>query len=233
VLAPLSLAKSVFKKKFLELMHWCERFNRTLDETSLLGNWWNEYYGTGSALSEEDRRAARVAIDEMIRDELIARTPERGSREFLAFRPKGRETLKKGIDPEVYTLRPTPLVTNEELLSRCIPLFEQELYEPSIREAFVLLEQRIRERAGLDASDIGVELVDKAFGPKKAMLEVPLCVDEGERLGVHQLFRGAMGLLKNPPSHRSVPEFQDRRVAAEIIVFSDFLLNLLKTAARK
>jgi uncharacterized protein (TIGR02391 family) len=229
----LPVAKAFFKRKFLELMDWCERYNKTLHETSLLGSWWNEYYGTGSALSEEDRRTARVAIDEMIRDELIARTPERGSPEFLAFRPKGRETLKKGIDPEVCALRPAPLVTEEELLSRCIPLFEQELYEPSIREAFVLLERRIRERAGLDASDIGVELVDKAFGPRKAILEVPLCADDGERLGVHQLFRGAMGLLKNPLSHRSVPEFQDRRVAAEIIVFCDLLLNLLKSAVRK
>jgi len=197
-----------------------------------LSNWWNNYYGTGSALGDEEKRTAQIAIEEMIRDELIARAPERGYG-FLTFRPKGRETLKKGVDPEIYALRPTPLVVDAELVSKCVPLFEQELYEVSVREAFTIMEQRIRKQGTLDASDIGVDLVDKAFGPKKAVLEVPLCVDEGERLGIHQLFRGAMGLLKNPLSHRSVPEFQDRRIAAEILVFCDFLLNILKTAVHK
>lgn len=213
-------------------MDWCERYNKTLDETLLLSNWWNDYYGTGSALSEEERRTAQIVIEEMIRDELIARARERGFG-FLTLRPKGREILKKGVNPEIYALRPSPLVADEELVSTCLPLFEQELYEVSIREAFTLLEQRIRKQAALDAGDIGVDLVDRAFGPKKAVLEIPLCVDEGERLGVHQLFRGAIGLLKNPMSHRSVPQFQDRRIAAEILVFCDFLLNILKTAVRR
>ncbi len=50
--------------------------------------------------------------------------------------------------------------------------------------------------------------------------------DPGERVAMMELFKGAIGVFKNPSSHRPV-NFDDPTLAAEVVLFADLLLRLL------
>ena len=57
-------------------------------------------------------------------------------------------------------------------------------------------------------------------------------LDGGERDAVSALFAGALGVFKNPSSHRQV-SYTDPTVASEVIALGDLLLRMLDaTAAR-
>jgi hypothetical protein len=51
-------------------------------------------------------------------------------------------------------------------------------------------------------------------------------MDSGEREATMALFWGAIGVFKNPPSHRQV-DYQDPTQAAEVVLLADLLLRML------
>jgi uncharacterized protein (TIGR02391 family) len=48
----------------------------------------------------------------------------------------------------------------------------------------------------------------------------------GEQVAMMELFKGVIGLFKNPTSHRPV-NYDDPTLASEVILFADLLLRLL------
>ncbi|WP_076827732.1 TIGR02391 family protein [Frankia sp. CcI49] len=92
---------------------------------------------------------------------------------------------------------------------------------------------QVRERSGLPNSQIGTALIQAAFRPSKngdPTTAGPLCrhdAEGGESVAMMELFKGAVGLFKNPSSHRRVT-FDDPTEAAEIILLADLLLRLLR-----
>jgi uncharacterized protein (TIGR02391 family) len=65
----------------------------------------------------------------------------------------------------------------------------------------------------------------KAFHPDDGLL-----TDEeqerGEREATAHLFAGAIGVFKNPSSHREV-QYDDPTYASEVVLFADLLLRML------
>ncbi|MEV7739789.1 TIGR02391 family protein [Streptomyces sp. NPDC088921] len=55
---------------------------------------------------------------------------------------------------------------------------------------------------------------------------VDTTVDGGEAVGTMELFKGAIGLFKNPASHRRV-DYTDPTDAAEVLLLADLLMRLL------
>jgi uncharacterized protein (TIGR02391 family) len=51
-------------------------------------------------------------------------------------------------------------------------------------------------------------------------------LDAGERVGLMELFAGAIGTFKNPPSHRQV-DYANPTEASEVILLADLLMRLL------
>jgi uncharacterized protein (TIGR02391 family) len=99
-------------------------------------------------------------------------------------------------------------------------------YELAAFAAMRQVEIRVRDLAGADASDLGVQLMIKAFkdgGP----LRDPKS-EGGEQTAMMNLFQGAIGVFKNPPSHRQV-DYSDPTLASEVVLLADLLLRILDT----
>ena len=99
-------------------------------------------------------------------------------------------------------------------------------YELACFAAMKIVEVRVRELAGESDSMLGAKLMQAAFSPS---IPGPLCdpsMEGGEAVARMNLFAGAMGLFKNPTSHREV-EFDDPAEAAEVVLFADLLMRIL------
>lgn len=98
-------------------------------------------------------------------------------------------------------------------------------YELAAFAAMREVEIRVRELAHADNSLIGVKLMREAFKPDGGPL-ADENLDAGERVGMMELFAGAIGTFKNPPSHRQV-DYDDPTEASEVVMLADLLMRIL------
>lgn len=103
-------------------------------------------------------------------------------------------------------------------------------FELAAFAAMRAVEIRVRELAGADDSLLGVKLMREAFGKTGPLTDGAL--DGGEQTGVMELFAGAIGTFKNPPSHRQV-DYGDATEASEVVLLADLLLRLLDRTAER
>ncbi len=111
-----------------------------------------------------------------------------------------------------------------KLASKVGPAFLRGDYDTAIFEAFKEVEVRVRSLAGADKTDIGVNLMRKAFHPENGPLtdntQIP-----SEKQAISDLFAGAIGSFKNPSSHRDV-DFTDPAEVVELIMLADQLIRI-------
>jgi uncharacterized protein (TIGR02391 family) len=103
-------------------------------------------------------------------------------------------------------------------------------YELAALAAMREVEIRVRKLSKADASDIGVNLMRSAFKPGGPLANKSL--DGGEQEATMALFWGAIGVFKNPSSHRQV-EFDDPTFAAEVVLLADLLLRMIDVTERR
>ena len=77
-------------------------------------------------------------------------------------------------------------------------------YDTAVFQAFKDVEVRVREAAELGASDLGVNLMRKAFHASDGALTDPADVPS-EKQTVSDLFEGAIGLCRNLPIVPAAP----------------------------
>lgn len=99
-------------------------------------------------------------------------------------------------------------------------------YELAAFAAMRQVEIRVRELAGADAGDLGVPLMTKAFREGGALRDPNS--EGGEQVAMMNLFQGAIGVFKNPSSHRQV-DYSDPTLASEVVLLADLLLRMLDT----
>jgi uncharacterized protein (TIGR02391 family) len=118
------------------------------------------------------------------------------------------------------------------IAARVYPAFLRGSYDTAIFEAFREVEVAVRSAGGFSSDDFGKDLMRAAFKPsdkKDATLptgpltDATLPISEQESMG--HLFAGAIGVYKNPSSHRHVPTHAED--AAEVIVFASQLLRIV------
>ncbi|MCK4828033.1 TIGR02391 family protein, partial [bacterium] len=111
-----------------------------------------------------------------------------------------------------------------KLASKVSPPFLRGDYDTAIFEAFKEVEIRVRNLAGADKTDIGVNLMRKAFYPQTGPLTDSTQVPS-EQQAISDLFAGAIGCFKNPSSHRDV-DFYDPAEVIELIMLADQLIRI-------
>jgi uncharacterized protein (TIGR02391 family) len=170
-------------------------------------------------------RAISEAWAWLVANGLLARRPGGGTQEVfvtrtgreVAAQPDGLARLhaEQRLGVELHP-RLARKVRNQFLLG------DPEL---AVFAAMKEVEVRVRELGGFPDSLIGVDLMKQAFNKDTGPLRDPELV-AGEREARMALFWGAIGVFKNPTSHRPV-NYGDPTVAAEAVLLADLLLRVL------
>ncbi len=106
-------------------------------------------------------------------------------------------------------------------------LFSRGRYDTAVLQAFKAVEVAVRSVSGY-AEYYGIDLMRQAFHHERGTL-ADASQPEAERQATSHLFAGAIGLYKNPHSHRSVPVTAEE--AAELIIFASHLLRIIDSRA--
>lgn len=116
-------------------------------------------------------------------------------------------------------------IQHPELKARLARLSSAPL-DTVIREAGVVFEHHLRNKADPNSTKHGVDLIDEALKPGGILVFSP---HPGEQQGIQFLFRGAMQFIRNPPMHKIVdyPE----SMAQQFLRLIDALMILLDHAA--
>ena len=152
--------------------------------------------------------------------------PRDGRRDFVFITRRGLELLAEG-DLAAYQRRNLlKEMTRDPALARKVhPTYMRGDYETAVFQAFKEVEVRVRRASGPGNDKIGVGLMRDAFKPEGGAL-TDSSKDGGERTAMMETFAGAIGLMKNPASHRST-ELDDPQEAAEAILWANYLLRLV------
>lgn len=113
---------------------------------------------------------------------------------------------------------------DSELVDRCRQDFVAERYALAVRNAFALLETRIRKEAAAPREVSGVELAKFAFHPETG--RIPVGISPGEKEGTHLLFRGAFLAFRDAAAHNDELTGLSKSEAFHQIAVVDLLLKL-------
>jgi len=116
------------------------------------------------------------------------------------------------------------LISDDELRRRCEDLLAADAHHDRvIREACVILEDRVRKAIGGSKGVVGTSLMEKAFG-KNGPLR--LSDEDQEQIGAMQVYRGVMAFFRNDAGHNVVDSYTQED-ALRFVVFVDLLLAMV------
>jgi uncharacterized protein (TIGR02391 family) len=190
-------------------------------------NEWNEYnylleaersYRAGPALE-----AMAEALGWLRSRALIARKPGQTSDAAIFVTRTGRRVVDDG---------PSAFHTTERLQGGVHPLIERKArpqfligeYEQGVFSSMKAVEVRVRQLGGFGDDVVGVDLMNKAFGPTGPLTDSAAV--KGEQEGTRALFAGAYAVLRNPSGHREV-NYDDVAEAAEMVQTASLLMRIL------
>ncbi len=155
---------------------------------------------------------------------LVVRDVGQSSGDAVTISRSGLEFLENGA-PWLRAVHRLDIALVPALEYKARPQFLRGDFETAAFTAMKEVEVRVRELSGLANDLVGIKLVQEAFkqgGP----LHRPE-TQAGEAVALMDLFKGAIGMFKNPASHRRV-DVSDPTEAAEIVLLADLLLRLLE-----
>lgn len=121
------------------------------------------------------------------------------------------------------------LIADDELRRRCEDLLAADAHHDRVvREACVILEDRVRKAIGASKNAVGTSLMERAFSPKSGLLR--LSEEDQEQLGAMQIYRGVMAFFRNAAGHNII-ETYSQDDALRFVVFTDLLLATVGKAS--
>lgn len=163
---------------------------------------------------------------------LLVKSPSSGQGWFIVTK-EGKEF---GAREDITAYQKASLLPKRQLhqliAGKVYPAFLRGEYDTAVFQAFREVEIAVREAGNFGHGDYGTDLMRAAFKPSERkgqpttagpLTDTRLVVAEQEAMS--NLFAGAIGLYKNPQSHRNVAtEAVD---AAEVIGFASHLLRIV------
>jgi uncharacterized protein (TIGR02391 family) len=177
-------------------------------------------------------RCIAEAVNWLVAKGLVARDrPDQiaGSANTIFVTRLGQSALREGLRQIDASERLA--VGLHEWIAKVRSQFLLGEYELAALAAMREVEIRVRELSGADPSLIGVRLMREAFKPDGGPLSDG-SLDGGERVAIMELFAGAIGTFKNPPSHRQI-DYDDPTEASEVVLLADLLMRLLDRSERR
>ncbi|MFD2399932.1 TIGR02391 family protein [Prauserella oleivorans] len=200
-------------------------------------NWQNWLNSARQRAYPGNKQALRVLSEAwawLLNRGLVVWNPEQSSPASFVISRQGHEALERGL-PWLRAVHRLDLQLVPELEAKARPQFLRGDFEAAAFMAMKEVEIRTRALTELSDSLVGTKLMQAAFRlPPKDDLDRtseagPLWrpdIDPGESVALMDLFKGAIGLFKNPASHRRV-DYTDSTEAAEVVLLADLLMRLL------
>lgn len=152
-------------------------------------------------------------------------------------RPQGQQSIEdyededyEGEDYEEFGSFLPDIQLHYKLSTKVRGAFLAGLYDSAVFEAFKQVEISVREAGGYTEMDYGTTLMRKAFDAEKGIL-TDMRQPSGEREAMSHLFAGAIGLYKNPGSHRDV--YFSMEEATELIIVASHLLWIVNSCNQR
>ena len=123
-----------------------------------------------------------------------------------------------------------PDVTVDSALQFEVRRHHDKPADESIREAFFILENRIRRAGGIPRHVNGTALIDQAFHPSNGKLQA-LSQVGGEKTGIYELFLGIFQLYHTPISR--APAYPDAQTVWHILHLINHLLHIVDESAAR
>jgi uncharacterized protein (TIGR02391 family) len=179
---------------------------------------------------DEVNRALMEAWDWLANEGFLARRGDDASKSAFFVTRRGKR-LKSREDLAAY--RKANLLPRGQLhpaiAIRVYPAFLRGEYDTAVFQAFREVEVAVRQAGYFPADSVGVNLIRAAFRRAKDEIPAGPLVDTelpiAEQEAISNLFTGAIGLYKNPQSHRHVSTNPEE--AAEVIMFASQLMRLV------
>lgn len=207
-----------FVLKHLKEIGSINRYNYTLNTGSEI----KDYAGTNIDLFQKHLMEAFIWLE---RELLLAPMPNQtGEWRFIT-----RKGLKVLEEESFSSFSHSDLLSSENLhpvlIRKVKPLFLRGDYDTAIFQAFKAVELMVRKVGRYKKSDYGVNLMRKAFNPETGSLSNKKS-EPSEKQGMSDLFAGAIGLFKNPTSHRDIDGISPEE-ASDYIKVANCLLKMV------
>jgi uncharacterized protein (TIGR02391 family) len=168
-------------------------------------------------------RAIEEAIGWLHARGLIAHAKEQSSADAMFVTRTGHLVAREG--PQAfYATEQLQRGLHVKIENEARPQFLIGKYELGVFAALKAVEIRVRELGGFSNEDIGVSLMNRAFGDGGPLRDP--AATPGEADGTRALFAGAYGVFRNPAGHREV-DYDEVAEAAEAVGTASLLMRIL------
>lgn len=128
------------------------------------------------------------------------------------------------VQAKLHPLNIERVALHPKVLERCKELYEAGKYDEAILNGYKLIEVTLRGASHEKPHLLGTDLATFILNPANPILR--FSDRHAEQEAAHALYRGAIGLFKNPLSHRFL-DIDDRQRAFELLTLASLLLRLI------